>query len=219
MLLDRAGIAFERPLGDQDFADLPIPEQAGTTEAAAFAPLLSLRASRRNLVPIEHHAHPDCLVAFVSRNDGPPKKRQRVRLDLSGRSDAGRDRGVALRSRAGLGVRLRLLDVEPGDRVRRGAAGLSPRLPPQLLPLFARLSRHAAASGAGARARPRRVVPRHRLSPAPRPGRRDARPDLGPRDDRAGLSDAPGRSADAAGRCSGACLHRTPRIRRIMPAA
>ncbi len=27
MLLDRAGIAFERPLGDQDFADLPIPEQ------------------------------------------------------------------------------------------------------------------------------------------------------------------------------------------------
>src|SRR5205085_453041 len=27
MLLEMAGIAFERPLGDQDFADLPIPKQ------------------------------------------------------------------------------------------------------------------------------------------------------------------------------------------------
>jgi hypothetical protein len=27
MLLDMAGIAFERPLGDQDFADLPMPKQ------------------------------------------------------------------------------------------------------------------------------------------------------------------------------------------------
>lgn len=27
MLLDRAGVAFERPLGDPDFADLPMPKQ------------------------------------------------------------------------------------------------------------------------------------------------------------------------------------------------
>ena len=27
MLLDMAGIAFERPLGDADFADLPMPKQ------------------------------------------------------------------------------------------------------------------------------------------------------------------------------------------------
>jgi hypothetical protein len=27
MLLDMAEISFERPLGDQDFADLPMPKQ------------------------------------------------------------------------------------------------------------------------------------------------------------------------------------------------
>ncbi len=114
------------------------------------------------------------------------------------RSDAAGDRRVARRHRASLGLRLRLLDVEPRICIRRGAAGVSSRLPPQLLPLFARLSRHTGAPGAGAWARSRRVVPRDCLSPASRPGRRDARPDLVPRDDRRGLSHVPGRGTDAA---------------------
>jgi len=78
---------------------------------------------------------------------------------------------VAHEQRAGLDVRLRLPDVEPRDRVRRGAAGLSARLPPQLLPLFARLSRHAGAPGAGARARPRRPPGEALVRRADVPGR------------------------------------------------
>src|ERR1700722_9797123 len=78
--------------------------------------------------------------------------RTRSHLALSDRSDARLGRRVASQYRAGVDFRLWLADVEPGAALRRGASGAGSRLPPQLLPVFAGISRDAGKAGAGSRA-------------------------------------------------------------------
>ena len=67
------------------------------------------------------------------------------------------------KQRGSVGFRLRLADVAAGLRLPRAPPGAPGRRPPGALRLFLRASRHAVEARAGARPRPRRQLPRHRL--------------------------------------------------------
>ncbi len=112
-----------------------------------------------------------------------------------------------------LGLRLRIADVAARLPIPRTAPRATDRRPPRALRLFLRASRHAGAAGAGARPRPRRQLPWHRLSCRRRQARRNDRLSARTRAGDAGLSrnDARGlarRRSAADG--AGAVLHGRP---------
>ena len=74
-----------------------------------------------------------------------------------------------------LGLRLRIADVAAGLRLPRAAPRPAGRRPPRAMRLFLRASRHAGEARPGARARPRRQLPRHRLPGRGRQARRNHR--------------------------------------------
>src|SRR5262249_40877113 len=95
-------------------------------------------------------------LAIITMRDDPSRTR------FSRRSDAARDRGIARRRRAGVDLRLRLLDV--GSRIPpcRGGARIAARLSSPILPLFLRLSRNPDPAWPYSRPRSRRGVSRDR---------------------------------------------------------
>ena len=111
------------------------------------------------------------------------------------------------RARRRLDLRLRLADLAPGVRGRRGATGEGARLASRAGDALARQPRHAGVPGPGVRADPGRLVPRPRLPDRAGARRGRAAAPLGPRDAERRLRPEVARLPDAAGRRARPRLH------------
>ena len=111
---------------------------------------------------------------------GRPQGRLRLLpLRRGARGEPQRGAGALSARRRGVGVRLRLADVESGARIRRGLALQGRGLAPLLLLLDAARPRHARAARPDAGAGARRRVRGHRLSPGAGPGAAASWPSCG----------------------------------------